>query len=507
MGYLGWITFALTTVIDLHVLHGNSKTSRTLASSFFFSSILVALFASFIVSESPLTYYAYAVFPVAFWEEVYARRNALAEGGKLLFGHVKSPLAYIGIFLKTIIFLGSIESLAWGYTHREIFSVLFIGATLWPAFYGFGFLKKNKALTLTWVASCVGMSTFTLLPAMKIENIDLILYGGALMVAVGVSYLAFERKLLAKSKMAVDSIAPANNLLSRSLIGAQIGLIVLSMIVTRSTAMSLQARMGLPRGNQIVGWCLIVASLIMPFLHRLQPNNHYLHRLMVIFLTFAPLFVILTISYEGLFYLAFSATLITWVLLEHGIHNYTNPTTVKRNGAPVPKIPASLSSSPFRSLTLTDARISLLDSVNRLIPVFDPFSQGALLIVKLMIPFALISANLGILNKRLGVAPSALFMVVIAISDFLTLHFFWVVKDEGSWLEIGSTISHFIIASLLCLFVASLEGVSELFIAGVEVEDNSSQQEKERELGGVIREDTSSNGSTKVKASVNEKSI
>lgn len=88
-----------------------------------------------------------------------------------------------------------------------------------------------------------------------------------------------------------------------------------------------------------------------------------------------------------------------------------------------------------------------------------------------MIPFALVSANLGILNKRLGVAPSALFMVVMAISDFLTLHFFWVVKDEGSWLEIGSTISHFCIASLLCMFVASLEGVSEMFIKGVEVED------------------------------------
>lgn len=134
MGYLGWITFALTTVIDLHVLHGNSKTSRTLASSLFFSSILVALFASFIVSESPLTYYAYAVFPVAFWEEVYARRNALAEGGKLLFGHVKSPLAYIGIFLKTAIFLGLIESLVSHslYNLRRIHTHPSIGMGLYP---------------------------------------------------------------------------------------------------------------------------------------------------------------------------------------------------------------------------------------------------------------------------------------------------------------------------------------------------------------------------------------
>jgi len=230
---------------------------------------------------------------------------------------------------------------------------------------------------------------------------------------------------------------------------------------------------------------------------------------MVIFLTFSPVFVILTISHEGLFYLGFCATLITWVRLEHSIYIFSKskPAIVQTNGETV--MPASLASSPFRSLTLSDARVSLffltllqsaffstgnvasvssfsLESVQRIIPVFDPFSQGALLILKLMVPFALISANLGILNKRLGVAPSALFMVVMAISDFLTLHFFWVVKDEGSWLEIGSTISHFVIASLLCVFVASLEGVSEMFIAGVEVEDDSSQMVKEKELGGVV---------------------
>lgn len=88
-------------------------------------------------------------------------------------------------------------------------------------------------------------------------------------------------------------------------------------------------------------------------------------------------------------------------------------------------------------------------------------------------------------------------MLVMAISDFLTLHFFWVVKDEGSWLEIGSTISHFVIASLLCLFVASLEGVSEMLIAGVEVQDGSQQSRKEKELGGVqVESKKRANGST-----------
>ncbi|CAG8955326.1 hypothetical protein HYFRA_00011309 [Hymenoscyphus fraxineus] len=508
LGYLGWIAFSITTVIDLHVLHGNTKTSRTLPGTVFFSSVLVVLYASFIVSKSPPTYYAYAIFPVAFWEEVYARREALSEGGKALFGHVSTMGAILALVFKVLIGLALLESLALGYTHREVFSVLFVCAAFWPAFYGIEFLGQHTILVGTWVVSCVVMSTFTLLPALKVEDINLVTSGGALMALIGLLYLIFQKDILANSKLVTDSVAPANDLLSRTLIGIQVGLVLLTTVVTRSSATSLQAKAGLPIGNQIVGWAVIVLPLAMPFLHRLQPNNHYLHRLMIIFLTFSPTFVILTISYEGLFYLGFCAVLITWVRMEHSIYIFTKAKTpsTKTNGTT--KLPPSLTSSPFRTLTLSDARVSLffltllqaaffctgnvaslssfsLDSVNRLVPVFDPFSQGALLVWKLMVPFALISANLGILNKRLGVAPSALFMVVMAISDFLTLHFFWVVRDEGSWLEIGSTISHFCIASLFCIFVASLEGVSELFISGVEVDDEK-QMEKERELGSVV---------------------
>lgn len=218
------------------------------------------------------------------------------------------------------------------------------------------------------------------------------------------------------------------------------------------------------------------------------------------FLTCAPTFVILTISYEGLFYVAFSSVLVCWVRLEHAVFVFRSskntPKPASNGSASKTDVAAaaktSSSSSQFRPLTLHDARVAMfffvllqsaffstgnvasvsafsLESVCRLVPVFDPFSQGAMLILKIAIPFALVSANLGILNKRLGVAPSALFMFVMALSDVLTLYFFWVVRDEGSWLEIGSTISHFVIASLMCVFVAALEGVSGLFVAGVEV--------------------------------------
>lgn len=45
------------------------------------------------------------------------------------------------------------------------------------------------------------------------------------MSAVGILYLIFQKKLLAKSGMTGDSTKPADDLLSRSLVGIQVGLI------------------------------------------------------------------------------------------------------------------------------------------------------------------------------------------------------------------------------------------------------------------------------------------
>ncbi|KAI9720244.1 MAG: Glycosyl phosphatidyl inositol anchor synthesis [Candelaria pacifica] len=510
LGYLGWIAFALTTVVDLHVLHGKSETARTVPVTVLFFSTLVGLYAVLWMQQSSWTYYAYAIFPVAFWEEVFARRRALWAGQNALFGHINSARGYASLAAKSIAFVGLLEAIVQSYFHREVFTFCFLLAAFWPAFYGRAFLSQNRILVATWSVACTLMSSFTMLPVIKIEDSKTILAGGALMFGVGVFYLLFEKSILSRSQPSTQGLASATlDSFSRVVLGIQTGLIALAMMVTTSSIASLQAKQGLPLGNQVLGWIVLITSLIVPFLHGLWPNSHYLHRLVVIFLTFSPIFVILTISYEGLFYFVFCATLVTWVRLEHHIYAFTtsqaplepysSPPSKDLNPAKPALVAAedrlsSLEEGEYRALTLSDARIALfflfllqsaffstgnvasvssfsLESVYRLIPVFNPFSQGALLILKIMIPFAVISANLGILNRRLGVAPSALFMVVMAISDVMTLNFFFMVRDEGSWLDIGTTISHFVIASMLCVFVAGLEFVSEIFVSGVEVGD------------------------------------
>jgi hypothetical protein len=58
---------------------------------------------------------------------------------------------------------------------------------------------------------------------------------------------------------------------------------------------------------------------------------------------------------------------------------------------------------------------------------------------------------------RLG--GNAVFMCVTALSDVLTLNFFWLVRDEGSWLEIRTGVSPFRIGGALGVFLAASEGL------------------------------------------------
>jgi GPI ethanolamine phosphate transferase 1 len=180
----------------------------------------------------------------------------------------------------------------------------------------------------------------------------------------------------------------------------------------------------------------------------------------IIFLAFGPLFIILTISYEGLFYFAIASTLLAWVRLENRIYlanssqrssSAVKSPTEELTSPLVPAVSAAkdreaaLERGDFRALTLADARICLfflfllqsaffstgnipsistfsLDAVYRLIPIFDPFSQGALLLLKILAPFALVSANLGILTKRLKLRGGSLFAIVMGMA-VLFIHF------------------------------------------------------------------------------------
>ena len=155
------------------------------------------------------------------------------------------------------------------YYHREIYTACYVLAASWPVFQGLDFVGKNWLLCGTWAVGCSAMSVFTLLPANKIENDNLILLGGTLILTLGVLYIALEESLL-------KAVAPAHgsNGLSRAITGVQVGLVALAIFVTRSSVASLQAKQGLPRGTQLVGWSTLGQSTF-PF-HSCTPYPQHI---------------------------------------------------------------------------------------------------------------------------------------------------------------------------------------------------------------------------------------
>ena len=47
----------------------------------------------------------------------------------------------------------------------------------------------------------------------------------------------------------------------------------------------------------------------------------------------------------------------------------------------------------------------------------------------------------------------ALGLLILLFTDVLGLHFFFLVTDEGSWQEIGTSLSHFVIAEATLIFL------------------------------------------------------
>ena len=87
------------------------------------------------------------------------------------------------------------------------------------------------------------------------------------MAATGIVYMLFEESITSLSRSR-EGMTSSLDYISRSIMGIQIGFIVLAIIITRSSIASLQAKKGLPLGSQVIGWFTLIASLDLLFVHK-----------------------------------------------------------------------------------------------------------------------------------------------------------------------------------------------------------------------------------------------
>ena len=110
-GYLGWIAFALTTVIDMHVLQGKAPSTRNFLIRAVFVAIGAVLLSSLLVRRAPFAYYLYAAFPLIFWQDVLSRSEVLKHGSATLFKDITTKRDSVTLALQGLAFVATLEAL------------------------------------------------------------------------------------------------------------------------------------------------------------------------------------------------------------------------------------------------------------------------------------------------------------------------------------------------------------------------------------------------------------
>ena len=93
----------------------------------------------------------------------------------------------------------------------------------------------------------------------------------------------------------------------------QIVILVVSVLVVWSTSYNIANKHGLPVINQLLSWTILIGSFLLPLL---SDTNVY-RRLLSISLSVIPVYLLLSMSHEGLFVVVLCLLCACWLQLEN----------------------------------------------------------------------------------------------------------------------------------------------------------------------------------------------
>uniref|UniRef100_A0A3B3VZJ5 GPI ethanolamine phosphate transferase 1 n=1 Tax=Poecilia latipinna TaxID=48699 RepID=A0A3B3VZJ5_9TELE len=303
-----------------------------------------------------------------------------------------------------------IELLVVSFFHRSMLTVGLAFLSLWPLLSGlFG---KAKLRSLSWFLGCLCLAVFPLMPVVGREpNLRLVACAGLLTLFTSMIHVA------------------------------------VCLYVPSLTHSSLQQKQGLPLLNQIISWSTLASSIFVPLLS----STRLFHRLLSIFLSLTSTYLLLSTGYEALFPPVLSWLMFVWINIEQEALLAQGDS--RRQELSTIDFSANIDITKIRQLKLDDIRRSyffvslvccncffLCTSIYCFLTVFNPFIMGGLMMWKVIIPF----------------------IIVMCTFETIQVHFFFLVQDYGSWLDIGTSISHYVIVMSMTIFLMLLSVVTHV---------------------------------------------
>ncbi|XP_036934214.1 GPI ethanolamine phosphate transferase 1 [Acanthopagrus latus] len=466
LGFVGWTSYVVVVILKTHASLNRHPSllkqipSHTLARLCMCVTAAITVFL--LIQRSPVTYYIYCLLPVPVWYSVLKESGTLTD---LIRSAPSLPLwKCFGYFL--LLALG-IELLVVSFFHRAMLTVGLAVLSLWP--FLSGLYGKSKFRSVSWFLGCLCLAAFPLMPVVGREpNIHLVTCAGLLTLFTSVCYLWSSGRR-----------APLH-LSDKQQFVAQMLHVAVCAYVPSLTHSSLQQKQGLPLLNQIISWTTLASSMLVPLLS----STRLFHRLLSIFLSLTATYLLLSTGSEALFPPVLSWLMFVWInieqeaMLAQGVSGRQELSTIDFS--------ANIDITKIRQLKLDDIRRSYffvffiitaffgtgnIASINSFDPasvycfltVFNPFIMGGLMMWKVIIPFIIVMCTFETIQVATQLSSRSLFLIVLVISDLMALHFFFLVQDYGSWLDIGTSISHYVIVMSMTIFLMLLSVVTHIF--------------------------------------------
>uniref|UniRef100_A0A8C9XUH8 GPI ethanolamine phosphate transferase 1 n=1 Tax=Sander lucioperca TaxID=283035 RepID=A0A8C9XUH8_SANLU len=335
--------------------------------------------------------------------------------------------------------------------HRAMLTVGLAVLSLWP--FLSGLFGKAKFRSLSWCLGCLCLAAFPLMPVVGREpNIHLVTCAGLLTLFTSACYLwsSGQRTPLHLS----DRLQFVTQVTT-----VQVMLCVLVFVCkTQHTSP--------------VSCLLSASSMLVPLLS----STRLFHRLLSIFLSLTATYLLLSTGSEALFPPVLSWLMFVWInieqeaMLAQGVSSRQELSTIDFS--------ANIDITKIRQLKLDDIRrsyffVSMLGylqhfdpaSVYCFLTVFNPFIMGGLMMWKVIIPFIIVMCTFETIQVATQLSSRSIMNVNPTQSIYNSSspqHFFFLVQDYGSWLDIGTSISHYVIVMSMTIFLMLLSVVTHI---------------------------------------------
>lgn len=489
IGYVGWILCIVIQIfkynwdaVFLSSAQLNSP-SNDLITYMCYSVALMTVITLFSLS-SPLTYYLYCLLPILFWWYILKHHNLFL----FAMNQFQWRCRYVEFILTAFIAVTMIEIFVFSFFWRSLLFGGCIILSVWSLTVPSAYAKKGLHANLGWMFSCLAVGVFPLFHLPGPEHSILLMAISSTVSLLLVLYCLSRKELgLFGQGQVLTAKEKRKSIL---LLGFQLLLMLLSIYVAISAVISRNRKLGLSSLTQSLSWIILASSFFLPLLG----SKLVLFRLLHIALAFIPSSILLALEYETSFYASLCVLLSFWLQVERKVAEYdVMPLKLFRFGHRISKKSNSCTEEQAeRAMTLSDIRIAVFflffvltaffgtgniasintfnpSSIHCFVSVFSPFVMGSLLIWKMAIPFILVCSTLNAVQLIVRIPLKQLFLVILLMSDVMALHFFFMVQDYGTWMQIGMSIGHFVIMITMTVAILLMFVLTQVLTGSVKV--------------------------------------